>query len=125
MSPLARRMRWKLLPLGVGSACMLAGGWLVVQGWRAAVTQGISASAAGSLGLGAALGVFGLLTVLGPHLAPLLYRLYGDEAFASRGLACPVVSKCQRCGEFNFRGKPACKACGMTLVWGAKPQAPG
>jgi ribosomal protein L37E len=104
------------MPLLLGLACTGLGLWFLADGWAAASAGGDPAAAAPSFAAGALLLVLGPVMAIAPLLAPALYRIYGAEAFASRGGACPVVAKCARCGEFTFRGKEACKACGAPLV---------
>jgi hypothetical protein len=106
------RIAWP--PILLGLACLAAGLWFLSQGWKAILSEGV-ASGAASLTAGVLLALLGVLMAVVPLLVPVLFRLYGDQAFTSRSGACPVVSKCPRCAEFNFRGRPTCKACGLAL----------
>lgn len=108
------------VPVLSGAAIALGGLWLLWHGWVLAVGSGELAAGVASLGAGTLLALLGLLMFAGPLLVPVLYRIYGAQAFTSRGGACPVVQKCARCGEFSFRGRGQCKACGSPLVWEAQ-----
>lgn len=111
------RVAWPPLLLGLGLLGL--GVWFLGRGWGEVVGGTIGASGVASLGAGALLAVLGSIMAVAPLLAPLLYRIYGEQAFTSRGGACPVVMKCARCGEFNFRGRPVCKGCAAHLTWDA------
>lgn len=116
-----RKLAWT--PIVLGSILAAAGLFLLAQAWTA-ISNVRDVPGPGTLvaiAAGAVLALLGLLMVAVPLLAPVLHRIYGDQAFTSRGTACPVVSKCARCGEFNFRGRPSCKECGTAL--GAAPSS--
>lgn len=108
------RVPWATPLLGL--AAFLGGAWLAQQGWA---SLGPVPDPAGTtqLAAGVLLALLGALAFSVPLLVPVLYRIYGPEAFTSRGGACPVVQKCPRCGAFNFRGRAECKQCGDALVW--------
>lgn len=116
-------MRVPWMPL-LGLALTAAGLWFADRGWAALGAGVPDAAAISSLAAGVLLLLLGLLMVAVPLLVPVLYRLYGEAAFTTRGATCPVVLKCQRCGEFNFRGRAQCKQCASALVWDTTaPQA--
>jgi hypothetical protein len=108
-----RKLAWT--PILLGSVLVLVGLVLVQRGWAHVASASPEPSALGLVGAGMLLALVGVLMVAVPLLVPLLYRIYGDQAFTSRGTACPVVSRCPRCSEFNFRGRPSCKQCGTVL----------
>jgi hypothetical protein len=110
-------MRVPWVPLLLGAGLTVAGAWFLTRGWAAMAAGEPNAEGIASLGAGVLLALLGLLMVAVPLLVPVLYRLYGDAAFTTRAAACPVVAKCGRCGEFNFRGRAQCKGCGQGLVW--------
>lgn len=115
------RIAWTPVLLGAGATLGgLALGW---QGWRGMASGVPDASSVAGLGAGVLLTLLGLLLLVVPLLVPLLYRVYGEAAFTTRGGACPVVAKCARCGEFNFRGRPSCKGCAAALVWATAADA--
>lgn len=108
-------MRIAWAPVVLGVACAAGGLWLMVEGWGQVVSGVPGAAGMVWLGAGVLLTLLGMLMVVVPLLVPILFRLYGDDAFTSRGV-CPVVSRCPRCSDFNFRGRPDCKACGTSLA---------
>lgn len=112
------RFPWATTLLGL--AALLGGAWLAAQGWAAVGADSLDAAGLTQLGAGVLLALLGALVLGVPLLVPVLYRIYGAEAFTSRGGACPVVLKCARCGEFNFRGRAQCKGCGDALAWHAQ-----
>ena len=114
-------MRVPWVSLAFGAACTAGGLWLAARGWSSLGGTEPTAAGLASLGAGVLLALLGALLLLVPLVVPLLYRLHGDAAFTTRASACPVVAKCGRCGTFNFRGRAACKDCGVGLVWQAQP----
>lgn len=112
------RVPWSPVLLGLGLAA--AGAWFASRGWAGLGAGAPDAAAVSSLAAGVLLLLLGVLMAAVPLLVPVLHRLYGDAAFTTRASTCPVVLKCQRCGEFNFRGRAACKGCAATLVWEAQ-----
>jgi hypothetical protein len=113
-------MRVAWVPVVLGAGLTLGGLWFLWQGWVQVVSGGVTASGVASLGAGTLLALLGSVMFIAPLLVPVLYRIYGERAFTSRGGACPVVARCARCGEFNFRGRPQCKGCTAPLVWEAQ-----
>ncbi|MCA1814262.1 MAG: hypothetical protein LC624_10000 [Halobacteriales archaeon] len=109
------RIPWSTTLLGL--AAFLGGAWLANLGWAAFEASSTDAAALTQLAAGVLLALLGALVLCVPLLVPLLYRIYGEAAFTSRGGACPVVQRCPRCAAFNFRGRVRCKGCGDALVW--------
>jgi hypothetical protein len=116
------RVAWK--PALAGLLALGAGAWLAARGWAQLMDEGPASSGLAPLTAGVLLALLGALLVAVPLAVPVLYRLYGEAAFTSRGAACPVVARCARCGTFNFRGRAACKDCGTALVWQATATGP-
>jgi hypothetical protein len=113
------RFPWGTTLLGL--AALAGGAWLASLGWAQVGAGSLDPAALTQLAAGVLLALLGALVFAVPLLVPVLFRIYGPEAFTSRGGACPVVQKCPRCGEFNFRGRAQCKACGDALVWQLAP----
>jgi hypothetical protein len=116
-------MRIAWVPVLAGAAMAAGGVGLSWLGWSQVAGGDLTAPGLASLAAGVLLTLLGVLMLAIPLTVPVLYKLYGPEAFTTRGGSCPVVAKCARCGEFNFRSRPACKHCASPLVWDAKPAA--
>ncbi len=109
------RIKWQPLAAGlvvgaagyglfhVGSASLLADGFARAPSFREAVLV-----LAGSVLL-----IVGAITALTPNVLLLLRLIYGPNF--GRGATCPVMVVCPSCGEYNARGRAACKPCGASL----------